>query len=357
MNNGNFDPFDSSSGGNYNEEIVFDFQPSADLKKEKRNFSRLGFGMAFLMLTVLVTVLVIEIIVYALSPEFYNSMLFLNLLSPVCIYGFGLPVLWMFMRKMEVKVPERQKMKISEWLVIFVICMGLMYLGANIGNKVLEMISGLFGGYQYSNPVESLIDYNSLWLTAIFTVVVAPIGEEFIFRKLIIDRTSKYGSVVSILISAFLFGLMHGNFSQFFYAFALGIVLGYVYFKTGNVWLTVALHAAINFVGSIFTSLLQMGLQDYFNDLAARTEDFELFAVIADHWGAMLVVMVYNLIINLSMVFAIILPIIFRKRIVLQRGEITLPKGRGFSTVLMNAGMITAMIVFGFQFLLSILPI
>lgn len=357
MNNNNFDPFDNSSSENLNEEINFDFQPSVDIKKEKRNFSRLGFGMAFLMLTVLATVLVIETAVCAISPEFYFSMFFRNLLSPLCIYGFGLPVLWLFIRKMETHAPEKKKMKLGEWLIIFVICIGLMYLGANIGNKVLDVISSFFGGYQYENPVESLIDYNSLWLTAIFTVVVAPIGEEFIFRKLIIDRTAKYGTWVAILISAFLFGLMHGNFSQFFYAFALGIVLGYVYFNTGNVWLTVGLHAAVNFVGSILTSFLQLGLQDYLNDMAAITDDAEVFAVMIDHWFAMLVVLGYNFIVNACMALAIILPIAFRKRIVLQKGEVMLPQGQGFSVTLVNAGMITAIAIFGFQFLLSILPI
>ena len=194
-------------------------------------------------------------------------------------------------------------------------------------------------------------------MTAIFTVVIAPIGEELLFRKLIIDRTMKYGSVVSILLSAFLFGLMHGNFSQFFYAFALGIVLGYVYFNTGKIYLTIALHAAVNFVGSILTSFLQMGLQGYMDDLAAVTNDVEVFGVLANHWPAVMTVMIYNLLVNLSMVFAIILPIIFRKRIVVQKGEVMLPRGKAFSTVLLNAGMITAISVFAFNFILSILPI
>ena len=357
MNNDNFDQFDNSWGSDLGEEIVLDFTPVADIKKEKRNFSKLGFGMAFFILTVLVTVLVLEVVIYKISPEFYFSMLCRNLISPICIYGFGVPVLWLFLRKMETRTPEKRSMKIKEWLLIFVICMGLMYLGAKIGNKVLEAISRAFGGYQYGNPVESLIDYNSLWLTAIFTVVIAPIGEELLFRKLIIDRTMKYGSVVSILLSAFLFGLMHGNFSQFFYAFALGIVLGYVYFNTGKIYLTIALHAAVNFVGSILTSFLQMGLQGYMDDLAAVTNDVEVFGVLANHWPAVMTVMIYNLLVNLSMVFAIILPIIFRKRIVVQKGEVMLPRGQAFSTVLLNAGMITAISVFAFNFILSILPI
>lgn len=353
MNYDNFDPFGESGG---NEEIFFDFAPAVDVKKEKRNFSRLGFGLAFLMLTVFVTATIVELTVYYISPEFYFSVLFRNLLSPVCIYGFGLPVAWVFFRKMEAHAPEKRPMSVKEWLVIFVICIGAMYLGANVGNKVLDIIAQAFGGYQYSNPVESLIDNGSLWITAIFMVVVAPIGEELLFRKLIIDRTYKYGSVVSILISALLFGLMHGNFSQFFYAFAIGIVLGYVYYNTGNVYLTIALHASVNFIGSVLTSLLQMGLQDYLTELGKATNDAEAFAAMASHLGAVVTVMGYNLLVNLSMVFAILLPIIFRKRIVIQRGETMLPKGKGFAISLCNAGMITAIAIFSVEFILSIIP-
>jgi membrane protease YdiL (CAAX protease family) len=74
-----------------------------------------------------------------------------------------------------------------------------MYIGSFVGNYVMALASEIVG-YDYNNMLESVIDDNNLWVTAIFTVVIAPIGEEFVFRKLIIDRTAKYGCFISVML-------------------------------------------------------------------------------------------------------------------------------------------------------------
>ena len=45
------------------------------------------------------------------------------------------------------------------------------------------------------------------------------------FRKLLIDRIVPFGQRVAVVVSGLAFGLFHGNFYQFFYAFSLGAVL------------------------------------------------------------------------------------------------------------------------------------
>ncbi|MDL2236926.1 CPBP family intramembrane metalloprotease, partial [Christensenellaceae bacterium OttesenSCG-928-K19] len=87
--------------------------------------------------------------------------------------------------------------------------------------------------------------------------ILAPIAEEFIFRKLLIDRLARYGQWVAVFTSALLFGLFHGNFSQFFYAFGAGLVFGYVYIKTGKVWYTMLLHGIINTIPFLLMPLIE----------------------------------------------------------------------------------------------------
>lgn len=58
-----------------------------------------------------------------------------------------------------------------------------------------------------------------------------------------------WGEQVAIFGSAFLFGLFHGNFGQFFYAFAVGAVFAYVALRTGGIRYTVALHFLVNLLG------------------------------------------------------------------------------------------------------------
>ena len=38
------------------------------------------------------------------------------------------------------------------------------------------------------------------------------------------DRLLGYGQKTAIIISGIMFGMAHGNFSQFFYAFGIGIL-------------------------------------------------------------------------------------------------------------------------------------
>jgi hypothetical protein len=56
-----------------------------------------------------------------------------------------------------------------------------------------------------------------------------------------------------------------------------------------------------------------------------------------------------------AIVCAIVLPIAFRKKIVLGKGDGQLPKGKGFSTVVGNAGMIAMLAVCGVNFILNLI--
>ena len=73
----------------------------------------------------------------------------------------------------------------------------------------------------------------------VIVLMLAPIFEEIVFRKLILDRVSKYGEANAILFSAICFGLFHENLSQSLYTFCIGLALGYVYIKTRNVFITI----------------------------------------------------------------------------------------------------------------------
>ena len=77
-----------------------------------------------------------------------------------------------------------------------------------------------------------------------------------LFRKFLIDKTIKYGAKVSIILSAVLFALFHGNLNQFFYAFLIGGFFAYVYIKTGKITYSIILHAVVNLMGSVFSIIL-----------------------------------------------------------------------------------------------------
>ena len=92
-----------------------------------------------------------------------------------------------------------------------------------------------------------------IWAAGLVIAVAAPIFEEIVYRKLVIDRLRRYGDLFAVVVSGLIFGLIHGNFSQFFYATLLGFLFALVYLYSGKLRYTIALHIAINFIGSVYT--------------------------------------------------------------------------------------------------------
>ena len=99
-------------------------------------------------------------------------------------------------------------------------------------------------------------DFASSWLLFILLTVIAPVFEEFIFRGAVMELLKPYGSGLAVFVSAFCFGIYHGNFQQFFYAFALGICLGYIACATGSLFCSTLLHAMFNAVSGVILIFL-----------------------------------------------------------------------------------------------------
>ena len=99
--------------------------------------------------------------------------------------------------------------------------------------------------------ITSLTDYN-IHERSDFSFF-APIIEEIIFRGIIQKGMINNGVKPrnAILVSAFIFGIVHFNPWQFIGAFLLGIVLGVVYFKTKSLLMSIFLHFFNNTIAAI----------------------------------------------------------------------------------------------------------
>lgn len=75
--------------------------------------------------------------------------------------------------------------------------------------------------------------------------ILAPFCEEFVFRGIIYGSYADRG-ISAILLSAFAFGLMHMNFNQAVYAFAIGIFLAFLVEAAGSLWGSVICHMFFN---------------------------------------------------------------------------------------------------------------
>ncbi len=120
---------------------------------------------------------------------------------------------------------------------------------------VLEPLLLLFPKEEYQN----VTDMVGLGGWAILSVVVcAPVLEEILFRGLIFESCrERFGSGAAVLISALLFGLVHGVPVQIINAFVVGLIFGYVYLRTGSLLSVILLHVVNN--GIAYISLAFFG--------------------------------------------------------------------------------------------------
>ena len=96
-------------------------------------------------------------------------------------------------------------------------------------------------------------------LPTIAAVLIAPFGEELIFRGVMYTyacrivenvRSRKAAFYIANTIQALAFGIFHGNLVQGTYAFFMGLVLGYLRERFGSVWASILAHMIINGVSS-----------------------------------------------------------------------------------------------------------
>lgn len=83
-------------------------------------------------------------------------------------------------------------------------------------------------------------------VSVIMTVILGPIAEELMYRGVILRGLSQVSGRFAIIMSAVMFGCMHGNLTQAFCAFVFGLVLGYAAVKTGSLILPIACHIMAN---------------------------------------------------------------------------------------------------------------
>ncbi len=226
------------------------------LRSHCQHFSRLGwalFGQAASALTVQILAIFLT---GRLAPGLMHRAVFLWGLSVLSVYGVGFPVFCAVAGSAEappVAAPKRP-LGPARFFQAYFIGLSVLYL-ANSITLLLLSLAELLRGQPVTNPVDSIQNY-PVGLNLLLGCVIAPITEEFMFRRLLLDRLRPYGDLFAVLASALCFGLFHGNFNQFLYAFALGAVFGYIVLRTGCLWQTIVLHAMVNVIATGVSPLL-----------------------------------------------------------------------------------------------------
>lgn len=260
------------------------------------------------------------------------------LVSMLPMYIIAFPIIFLMFKSIPVQISgEKKKMSVKHLIVAFIMC----YAGTYICNLLASILTGIIGALKQSdveNVMANLTSSISLPVNLFIVVICAPIMEELLFRKTLIDRTAHFGEGISILFSGLVFGLFHGNLVQFGYAFLLGVFFGFIYIKTKNIVYPIILHMVINFFGSFLGSII-MELSGFYNLPTDATES-EMMAFMMENAGGMMIYFGYALAIIILVIVGIVLFVKNRKNFVCAPGEVTIEKGTRFTTMILNVGMI-----------------
>ena len=310
--------------------------PSCDLEDASRRANRVGLSFFVFLAVSLVVATVASIFIMIFLPGGIPA--WANVVvTMVALYGCAAPLSYLVFRTVTPVNAPKRKLAPTAFFLFTLIAFTLMIAGSMIG-EVLNQGVEIFTGTQQESAVSEMINDTPLWLICIYTVGVAPLLEELFFRKLLIDRLRPLGQWMCMLVSGVFFGLFHGNIEQFSYAALIGILLGYVYYHTSNVWYCVAMHAILNFFCGVLTTIVTSLMNVDFLDPTLTDE--ALADLMASHpLEALLFTAVGYIPLICAVAGAIIFALYFRRlRATIE--PCPLPVGTRFKTVFLNVGTI-----------------
>lgn len=317
------------------------------LKNMRRTYSRCGWALFGVTAFAFLCSILLGLLMSGASDEvtalYGNNFLFVNEILVTAAFLVGILIL----TGVSGSAPEKRSLSVPSFFTYLLIIFAIAWVGSLIGTMWL-MVWNLITGNEVGNQVADVMMDASPLQTFLCAGLIAPIIEEFFFRKVLIDRMHKYSELAAILTSALFFGLFHQNFSQFFYAFGIGVVLGYLYCKTGSYLAVTALHVVFNIFRGILPSLftpkvLEFG--EYANNLGETELINSLTFIIEEYGVALLIFLLYSILLAVLNIIGAILLIVNYKKIALAKGEDGLTAEEKRGAIIRNAGIIAAVAV------------
>lgn len=310
-----------------------------DFASAKRTFSRMGLALSAILAISTVLQVLWFAIPAAISGEdnwASTSSWWMWLGTIVPLYMLAIPIGLMIMRKLPTQTPQDNKLSAKNFLVFVPMCICVMY-GGNLIGTVLSLV--LSGGTAENAVMNYAMD-NSL-LKVLVMVILAPLLEEYVCRKQVIDRTRQYGEKTAVFLSALVFGLLHQNLYQFFYAFGLGLIFAYIYTRTGRLRYSVLLHGFVNFLGSVVAPWLLSNVDiAALENLDPTASEEVIMEILAPMLPGFLMFMLYALLLIGFAVWGLVLLILKCRKLMWKQAEAQLPGGTAVKIVYLNVGMV-----------------
>lgn len=210
----------------------------------------IGISMGVLLLAILLSP-VLEVFGIGVGEESYN--LWMNLANAAATLGAFAACFGIWRKQMSFK-PQKSIDGLS--VVPMVILAAASAVGMNGLLNVIEL-------YRYSPTFQEIsqIQFDTpIWLGILSYGILAPLGEEVVFRGVVYGQLKKVMKVpAAIVLSGLAFGLFHGNLVQAVYATVIGVLLALVYELYGTLAAPMVFHSVANLFVYIVLDLTSFG--------------------------------------------------------------------------------------------------
>ena len=118
------------------------------------------------------------------------------------------------------------------------------------------------------------------WASFLLVAIFAPIFEEWLCRGMVLrGLLTKMKPANAIIISAIFFAVIHANPWQALNAFLIGLTMGYVYYKTGSLVLTMIMHFVNNGSAVVMSNIESIKDYEYLIDIVGKQNYTIIFLV------------------------------------------------------------------------------
>lgn len=136
---------------------------------------------------------------------------------------------------------QLKKLRISDILLCLLFCFMI--------SPLLNFVNAVSMVFFKNSTTTTVLDLAEQvpWYIGFFIMALLPaIVEETLFRGVFYQEYRKADPLKAVILSGFMFGLLHGNFNQFCYAFLIGMIFALMLEATGSILSTMVLHFCVN---------------------------------------------------------------------------------------------------------------
>jgi CAAX protease family protein len=233
-------------------------------------------------------------------PENANALRWVQFLTTFFLF-FLPPVFyaWLCHKKAFTHLGFKQKVTASQFFIAMIIMVAALPLVGALAEltKMLPFSKLTIQKWQavedaYNKQVSIIGRMNSFgdYILSLFMLAIFPaVFEETMFRGGMQNLLSRWWKmpILAIVVTAMIFSIVHGSYFGFLSRAVLGFLLGWMYYRTGNIWLNIIAHATNNAVA--VTAIYVMRLKNPNMDIAKADVNLSIW------WGVVSLAVIYGL--------------------------------------------------------------